>query len=127
MYVLPPSLQATVIGDLSMTRRDSSRDPRRGLPSLAERRRTNFFVEPKAGASERDGPDHLPMGRHRFQIGQNVYLSLGAMQRGKSISCKIVKVLPFEGHYYQYRVKSTDEAFERIANEHELIALPSAF
>ena len=112
-----------------MTHRErSNRDLRRGLPSLAERRRTNFFVEPKVErAIGRDGPDHLPMGKHRFQIGQNVHMSLGAMQRGKSITCKIVKILPFEGRYYQYRVKSADEAFERIANEHELIALPSAF
>jgi hypothetical protein len=53
-------------------------------------------------------------------------MSLGALQRGKSISCEIVKLLPFEGAHFQYRVKSTDEAFERIAAEHELWALPRA-
>lgn len=107
----------------------NSRDPRRGLPSLAERRRTNFFVEPSKAerAIERDGPDHLPIARHRFQIGQNVYVSLGAMQRGKSIACKIVKLLPFEGTHFQYRVKSTNEAFERIADEHELRVVRTVF
>jgi hypothetical protein len=59
-------------------------------------------------------------------MGQNVRLSLEALQRGKSISCKIVKLLPFEGVHFQYRVKSADEAFERIAEEHELWALPAA-
>jgi len=101
-----------------------SRDPRRGLPSLAERRRTNFFVEPaKTERSvERDGSERLP----RFHIGQTVRMSLGAMQREKSISCEIVKLLPREGTHYQYRVKSTDEVFERIAEEHELWAMPAA-
>jgi hypothetical protein len=106
----------------------NSRDPRRGLPSLAERQRTNFLVEPAKTERglEREGPERLTNARHRFHMGQNVCMSLGAMQRGKSISCKIVKLLPFEGTHYQYRVKSTDEAFERIAEEHELWAMPGA-
>ena len=105
----------------------SSRDPRRGLPSLAERRRTNFPVAP--AETERPAEhefERSPTGRHRFHMGQNVRLSLAALQRGKSISCKIVKLLPFEGVHFQYRVKSADEAFERIAEEHELWALPAA-
>jgi hypothetical protein len=105
-----------------------SRDPRRGLPSLAERQRTNFAVQsPEADrAIERTSPELLPSVRPRFHLGQNVRLSLGALQRGKSISCEIVKLLPFEGAHFQYRVKRTDEAFERIAAEHELWALPRA-
>ena len=106
----------------------NSRDPRRGLPSLAERRRTNFPVDP-AKTERRPEHDELessPSARHRFHMGQNVRLSLAALQRGKSISCKIVKLLPFEGVHFQYRVKSADEAFERIAEEHELWALPAA-
>lgn len=106
----------------------TSRDPRRGLPSLAERRRTNFPVEPAKGErwAEHDELERSPNVRHRFHMGQNVRLSLAALQRGKSISCKIVKLLPFEGVHFQYRVKSADEAFERIAEEHELWALPAA-
>jgi hypothetical protein len=102
-----------------------SRDPRRGLPSLAERRRTNFPIEAaKVERIESDGPEGLPNARPRFRLGQDVRMSLGALQRGKSISCKVVRLLPFEGARYQYRVKSTDEAFERIAEEHELWATP---
>ena len=102
-----------------------SRDPRRGLPSLAERRRTNFPVETaKMERVESDVSERLPNARPRFHLGQDVRMSLGAMQRGKSISCKVVRLLPFEGARYQYRVKSTDEAFERIAEEHELWATP---
>jgi len=60
------------------------------------------------------------MDSHRFRKDQHVRLSLGAMFRGKSISCKVVRLLPFNGVCFQYRVKSADEAFERIANEDEL-------
>jgi len=108
--------------------RNSRADPRRGLPSLAERQRTNFLVEPAKTERglEREGPERLTNARHRFHMGQNVRMSLGAMQRGKLIPCKIVRLLPFEGMRYQYRVKGTDEAFERIAEEHELWAMPGA-
>ena len=106
----------------------NSRDPRRGLPSLAERRRTNVPVEPAKTErrTEHDDFERTPSGRHRFHMGQDVRLSLAALQRGKSITCKIVKLLPFEGVHVQYRVKSADEAFERIAEEHELWAVPAA-
>jgi hypothetical protein len=101
-----------------------SRDPRRGLPSVAECRRTNYSLQ--VDLRERAVPAGLPLGSsHRFQIGQNVRMSLGPMQRIKSISCTIVKILPFEGTFFQYRVKGTDEPFERIANEHELMSLAS--
>lgn len=105
------------------------RDPRRGLPSLAQRRRTNIPVEEdKVGPpADADRPVRLVTDSYRFQIGQNVRMSLGAIHRGKSIACKIVKLLPFEGVYFQYRVKSADEPFERIANEHDLITVPSVF
>jgi hypothetical protein len=105
----------------------NSRDPRRGLPSLAERRRTNFPVEPAKTErrAEHDEFERSPNARHRFHMGQNVRL-FEPLQRGKSISCKIVKLLPYEGVHFQYRVKSPDEAFERIAEEHELRALPAA-
>ena len=62
-----------------------------------------------------------------FRIGQTVSMSLGSLGRGKSISGKIVKLLPLEEIYYQYCVKCPAEAFERVANEHELIAERSVF
>jgi hypothetical protein len=102
----------------------SSRGPRRGLPNLAERQRTNFFLEPAKTERDIDDRERPTNARHRFHMGQNVRMSLGPIQHGKSISCRIVKLLPFEGTHYQYRVKSMDEAFERIAEEHELRAMP---
>jgi len=62
--------------------------------------------------------------KQRFRLGQHVRLSYGTNYREKPIACKIVKLLPFDGVCFQYRVKSANEPFERIANEHELIAVP---
>src|SRR5688572_10820746 len=107
-----------------MNRKDRNRDPRRGLPSLAERRKTNI---PSAVDSKKAIEHELvTQDKHRFAVGQTVFMSLGAAYQGKSIAGEIVKLLPFEGSYYQYRV-STDEAFERIANEHDLVAAPSVY
>jgi hypothetical protein len=33
---------------------------------------------------------------------------------------QIVKLLPSDGDEHQYRIKSTDEAFERVAKESQL-------
>jgi hypothetical protein len=108
-----------------MNRREgNNRDPRRGLPSLAERRKTNI---PSAVDSKKAIEHELvTQDKHRFAVGQTVSMSLGAAYQGKSVAGEIVKLLPFEGSYYQYRV-STHEAFERIANEHDLVAAPSVY
>jgi hypothetical protein len=66
------------------------------------------------------------MTKHRFRIGQNVRLSLGIFHPDKYLSCRILQLLPFEGDCFQYRVKSTAEAFDRVANEHDLTALHNA-
>ena len=100
----------------------NNRYPRGAQPTLAGRWNASLLLE--SANTEQDiepeGPQGLPTARHRFQVGQNVHLSLGAIHRGKSIACKIVKLLPYQGAYYQYRVKSTYEEFERLAGEHVL-------
>jgi len=107
--------------------RSSSDHPRRRVPSLAERRKTNIPLEVQktnqASAHHESPRLQIPV----FRVGQTVSMSLGSLGRGKSISGKIVKLLPLEGIYYQYRVKCPDEAFERVANEHELVAERSVF
>jgi hypothetical protein len=58
---------------------------------------------------------------HRFQIGQTVYFTsrpIGHMASNGTY--RIVKQLPSEGDDYQYRIKSTAEAFERVAKESQL-------
>lgn len=60
------------------------------------------------------------MDTHRFIVGQNVRLVQSVLHRGKSIPCEVVQVMPYDGACFQYRVRSTDENFDRIAKEHEL-------
>ena len=60
------------------------------------------------------------MTRHRFHVGQTVKLSMGIFHPDRSLTCTIVRLLPFDGICFQYRVKNMREAFERVAKEHEL-------
>ena len=102
--------------------RHNIRYPRRVQPTLAGRWNASLLLE--LANTERDmEPERPPTEGHRFQVGQNVRLSLGAIHRGRSVTCKIVKLLPYDGASYQYRAKSTDEEFERTAGEHVLSPL----
>lgn len=56
----------------------------------------------------------------RFRVGQTARLLQSVINRGKSISCEILQIMPFEGIGFQYRVRGEHERFERIAQEHEL-------
>ena len=61
------------------------------------------------------------MKAHKFSVGQTVYLTSGMMGRvAAGGTYKIVKLLPSDGEDYQYRIKSTAEAFERVAKESQL-------
>jgi hypothetical protein len=60
------------------------------------------------------------MDAHRFTVGQTVRLLQSVINRSKSMPCQILQVMPFDGVCFQYRVRSEDERFERIAKEHEL-------
>jgi hypothetical protein len=58
---------------------------------------------------------------HKYQIGQTVYFTsrpIGHMAANDSY--RVVKLLPSEGDDYQYRIKSANEAFERVAKESQL-------
>jgi hypothetical protein len=65
------------------------------------------------------------MDTYRFSVGQNVRLMQGAIQRGRSIFCEVVQIMPFDGASFQYRVRAPDEQFDRIAKEHELAEVPN--
>ena len=60
------------------------------------------------------------MENPRFSVGQTARLLQSVVNRGKSISCEILQIMPYEGMCFQYRVKGEHERFERIAQEHEL-------
>jgi hypothetical protein len=59
--------------------------------------------------------------RHKYHVGETVYFTSPTFGRAAATgSYTIVKLLPSEGDDYQYRIKSSGEAFERVAKESQL-------
>lgn len=58
---------------------------------------------------------------HRYQVGEVVYFTSPTFGRAAaSGTYTVVKLLPSESDDYQYRIKSSGEAFERVAKESQL-------
>ncbi len=58
---------------------------------------------------------------HKFTLGQTVRYIAGPMNRATaSGTYKIIKLLPLDGDEHQYRIKNTEESFERVAKESQL-------
>jgi len=58
---------------------------------------------------------------HKYQVGEVVYYTSPTFGRAAATgSYTVVKLLPSEGDDYQYRIKSSGEAFERVAKESQL-------
>jgi hypothetical protein len=63
----------------------------------------------------------ITVTRHRYHVGEAVYYTSPTFGRTAATgSYTVVKLLPSEGDDYQYRIKSTGEAFERVAKESQL-------
>ena len=63
----------------------------------------------------------LPVRSHKYQVGETVYYTSPTFGRTAATgSYTVVKLLPSEGDDYQYRIKSSGEAFERVAKESQL-------
>lgn len=66
-------------------------------------------------------PSDLPIHNHKYQVGQAVYYTSPTFGRASATgNYTVVKLLPSEGDDYQYRIKSSGEAFERVAKESQL-------
>jgi hypothetical protein len=58
---------------------------------------------------------------HKYHVGDVVYYTSPSFGRAAATgSYTVIKLLPSEGDDYQYRIKNTDEAFERVAKESQL-------
>lgn len=58
---------------------------------------------------------------HKYQVGELVYFTSPSFGRAAaSGSYTIVKLLPSDTDDYHYRIKSSGEAFERVAKESQL-------
>lgn len=63
----------------------------------------------------------VPVYPHKYRIGEVVYYTSPSFGRAAaSGSYTVVKLLPSDGDDYQYRIKSSGEAFERVAKESQL-------
>lgn len=58
---------------------------------------------------------------HKYTVGQVLDLlpNRGSSSR-KAGECKVVALLPYEGHVIQYRVQSISESHQRIVSENDL-------
>jgi hypothetical protein len=58
---------------------------------------------------------------HKYRVGETVYYTSPSFGRAAaSGSYTVVKLLPSDGDDCQYRIKSSGEAFERVAKESQL-------
>lgn len=65
-------------------------------------------------------PDE-PVRAHKYNVGETVYYTSPTFGRAAATgSYTVVKLLPSDGDDYQYRIKSSGEAFERVAKESQL-------
>ena len=65
--------------------------------------------------------DEITAKAHKYQVGETVYFTSPTFGRAAATgSYTVVKLLPSEGDDYQYRIKSSGEAFERVAKESQL-------
>ena len=65
-------------------------------------------------------PD-IVLKSHKYHVGEMVYYTSPTFGRAASAgSYTVVKLLPSESDDYQYRIKSSNEAFERVAKESQL-------
>jgi hypothetical protein len=59
--------------------------------------------------------------KHKYPVGATVYFTASNVSRpAASGTYQVIRQLPTEGDDCQYRIKSSTEAFERVAKESQL-------
>ena len=59
--------------------------------------------------------------KHKFGVGETVYFTASNVARpAASGTYEVIRLLPTDGDDCQYRIKSSTEAFERVAKESQL-------
>ncbi len=89
--------------------------PKSAIKSAAKIVRTSSPpVQPMSGHD-------IAVMSHKYRVGETVYYTSPTFGRAAATgSYTVVKLLPSEGDDYQYRIKSSGEAFERVAKESQL-------
>jgi len=58
---------------------------------------------------------------HKFTVGETVYFTASNVARPAATGTyEVIRLLPTDGDDCQYRIKSSTEAFERVAKESQL-------
>jgi len=58
---------------------------------------------------------------HKYSVGATVYFTASNIARPAATGTyEVIRLLPTEGDDCQYRIKSANEAFERVAKESQL-------
>ena len=61
--------------------------------------------------------------KHKYPVGATVYFTASNVSRPAATGTyEVIRQLPSEGDDCQYRIKSSTEAFERVARESQLAA-----
>ncbi len=75
-------------------------------------------------AGPKAGVDFCVMERalkHKYSVGELVYFTASNVARpAASGTYEVIRLLPTDGDDCQYRIKSSTEAFERVAKESQL-------
>jgi hypothetical protein len=59
--------------------------------------------------------------KHKYNVGEIVYFTASNVSRpAASGTYEVIRQLPTDGDDCQYRIKSSTEAFERVAKESQL-------
>jgi len=59
--------------------------------------------------------------KHKFTVGETVYFTASNVARPAATGTyEVIRLLPTDGDDCQYRIKSSIEAFERVAKESQL-------
>jgi hypothetical protein len=59
--------------------------------------------------------------KHKYNVGETVYFTASNVARpAASGTYEVIRLLPTDGDDCQYRIKSSIEAFERVAKESQL-------
>jgi hypothetical protein len=91
--------------------------PLRSPSALAKPAKMIHTSSPSVAPMAADFPIHA----HKYQVGETVYYTSPSFGRAAAAgSYTVVKLLPSEGDDFQYRIKSSGEAFERVAKESQL-------
>ncbi len=89
-------------------------------PSIAPKSAAKMLRTPSPPVQPVVGHDIAVMA-HKYRVGETVYYTSPTFGRAAATgSYTVVKLLPSEGDDYQYRIKSSGEAFERVAKESQL-------